>query len=108
LIAVGGAAGDLVGFNMAAGTIFIFGDTGIRHGAGMRRGTLGFFGATPPPMLPSFRHACRYRPAVLPVMFRQLRSYGFHVPDELFSASFDLYNGDLIEGGRGEVLIRAM
>jgi formylmethanofuran dehydrogenase subunit C len=107
LIAVGGNAGDLAGFNMAAGAIFIFGDSGIRHGAGMRRGSLGFFGPTPPPMLPSFRFACRYRPLVMPMMFRQLRSYGFQVPDDLFTASFDLYNGDFIEGGRGEVLLRA-
>jgi formylmethanofuran dehydrogenase subunit C len=108
LIAVGGNAGDLAGFNMAAGAIFIFGESGIRHGAGMRRGSLGFFGATPPPMLPSFRHACRCRPVIMPLMLGQLRSYGFRVPDDLFTASFDLYNGDLIEGGRGEVLIRAM
>ncbi len=108
LIAVGGNAGDLIGFNMAAGAVLIFGESGIQHGAGMRRGTLGFFGPNPPPMLPSFRYACRYRPAVLPLMFHQLQQYGFQTPDDLFSASFDLYNGDLIEGGRGEVLIRAM
>jgi formylmethanofuran dehydrogenase subunit C len=106
LIAVGGNAGDLVGFNMAAGAILVFGESGIRHGAGMRRGSLGFFGLHPPPMLPSFRYACRCRPVVLPVMFRQLRESGFSVPDELLTASFDLYHGDLIEGGRGEVLIR--
>jgi formylmethanofuran dehydrogenase subunit C len=106
LIAVGGNAGDLVGFNMAAGAIFVLGEPGIRHGAGMRRGSLGFFGPNPPPMLPSFRFACRYRPVVLPLMFRQIRQYGFPVPDELLAASFDLYHGDLIEGGRGEVLIR--
>lgn len=108
LIAIGGNAGDLVGFNMAAGAVFVFGESGIRHGAGMRRGSLGFFGPNAPPMLPSFRFACRYRPLVLSVMLRQLRGYGFQSPDELFTASFDLYHGDLIEAGRGEVLLRAM
>jgi len=88
--------------------VFIFGEAGIRHGAGMRRGSLGLFGAKSPRLLPSFRYACRYRPVVLPLMFRQLRQYGFHVPDELESALFDLYNGDLLEGGRGEVLVRAV
>jgi hypothetical protein len=39
-------------------------------------------------------------------MLRQLRRYRFHVPNDLLTASFDLYHGDLIEGGRGEVLIR--
>jgi formylmethanofuran dehydrogenase subunit C len=108
LIAVGGNVGDLAGFNMAAGAVFLFGESGIRHGAGMRRGSLGFFGPTAPPLLPSFRYACRYRPAVLPLMFRQLRAAGFVVPGDLLAAAFDLYHGDLIEGGRGEVLIRAI
>jgi formylmethanofuran dehydrogenase subunit C len=108
LIAVGGNAGDLVGFNMAAGAILVFGEAGIRHGAGMRRGSLGFFGPNPPPMLPSFRYACRLRPTIVPLMFGQLRQHGFPAPDSLWGAQFDLYNGDLIEGGRGEVLLRAL
>lgn len=107
LLAVGGRAADLVGFNMRAGTILVFGDSGIRHGAGMKRGTLGFFGPHPPPLLPSFRRACRYRPEALILVLRHLRMLGFPVPDDLWAAQFDLYNGDLIEGGRGEVLIKA-
>ena len=63
LIAVGGKAGDLIGFNMLAGTILTFDEVGIRHGAGMKRGTLGFFGAERPPLLPTFRFACEYRTA---------------------------------------------
>jgi formylmethanofuran dehydrogenase subunit C len=106
LLAVGGKAADLIGFNMLAGTIFVFGDSGIRHGAGMRRGTLGFFGPQPPPLLPSFRRACRYRPEVLPLLFRHLQSLRFHVPDDVLGAEFDLYHGDLIEGGRGEILLK--
>ena len=73
----------------------------------MRRGTLAFLGKNPPPLLPSFRRACRFRPEILQLLFRQLRRDGFQVPDDLFQAEFDLYNGDLIEGGRGELLIRA-
>ena len=105
LIAIGGNAGDLVGFNMLAGSVFIFGEPGIRHGAGMKRGTLTFLGP-PPPILPTFRRACRFRPDYLPLVFHELRRLNFRVPDELFSSSFDLYNGDMIEGGRGEILLR--
>jgi formylmethanofuran dehydrogenase subunit C len=107
LLAVGGNAGDLAGFNMLAGTILISGDSGIRHGAGMRRGTLVFLGDNPPTLLPTFRRACRYRPVVLRLLSRQLRQLDFHVPDKLSQAEFELYNGDLIEGGRGEALIKA-
>ncbi len=39
---------------MIAGTIAVFGECGIRPGAGMRRGTLALFGANPPALLPSF------------------------------------------------------
>ncbi len=105
LLAVGGDVGDLIGFNMLAGSIFVFGASGIRHGAGMRRGTLGFFGP-PPPLLATFRRACRYRPVMLTMLFRQLRKDGFHIADELLTQDFELHHGDMIEGGRGEILLR--
>jgi len=106
LVAVGGNAGDLAGFNMLAGSVLIFGNAGIRHGAGMRRGTLGFFGEETPPLLPTFRHACRYRPDVLSVILRRLKEHNFAIEEKLLGAEVDLYHGDLIEGGRGEILIR--
>jgi len=107
LLAVGGNVGDLAGFNMRAGTILVFGQGGIRHGAGMRRGTIGFFGETAPPLLLSFRHACSYRPETLGLLFQELRRHDFPIPDELFNTSFDLYHGDMLEGGRGEILLKA-
>ena len=106
LIAIGGNLGDLAGFNMLAGTVLVFGESGIRHGAGMRRGTLAFCGPAPE-VLPSFRRACRFQPAALQLIFRQLQRDGFQVADACLRDSYDLYNGDLIEGGRGEMLVRA-
>lgn len=108
LIAIGGNIGDLAGINMIAGSIFVFGTSGIRHGAGMKRGTIAFLGPEAPPLLPTFRRACRYRPEMLPLIYRQLRKHDFAVPEELFASSYDLFNGDLIAGGRGEILIRAL
>ena len=107
LLVVGGNVGDLAAFNMLAGTILICGEGGIRHAAGMKRGTLAFLGQWAPELLPTFRFACRYQPTVLTVLLRELRLQGFPVGDDLLSTQFDLYNGDLIEGGRGEILIRA-
>ncbi len=107
MLAIGGDTGDLIGFNMLAGSVLTFGETGIRHGAGMHRGTLGFFGPTAPPLLPTFRHACRYRPDILKLTFAHLRELGFPVPVDAAEMEVDLYNGDMIEGGRGEMLIRA-
>ena len=106
-IAIGGRSGDLAGFHMLAGSIFLFGKTGIRHGAGMRRGTIGLFAGGKPDLLPTFRHACRYRPIFLAIMFRHLDRHGFPFDEALLSAKYDLYHGDFLEQGRGEILARA-
>ncbi|MEK6235604.1 MAG: formylmethanofuran dehydrogenase subunit C, partial [Planctomycetales bacterium] len=64
LIAVG-SAGDAVAFNMIAGSVFVFGDCGIRPAAGMRRGCVALFGDDPPALLPTFRRDCVYQPQFL-------------------------------------------
>jgi len=107
LIAIGGNIGDLAGANMLAGSIFVFGESGIRHGAGMKRGTLAFLGKSAPPLLPTFRSACRYRPEVIQLIYRRLRQLEFAVAEELFTCAYDVYNGDFLAGGRGELLVRA-
>jgi len=106
LIAIGGAAGDMLGFNMLAGTVLVAGDAGIRPGAGMRRGTLCLLGPSPPPLLPSFRYACTARPEVVAMLLRHVRAKGLPIPDELLTAEVDLYNGDLVALGRGEIFVR--
>ncbi len=105
IIAIGGRAGDMLGFNMIAGTVLVFGECGIRPGAGMRRGTLGLLGPDPPPMLPSFRYACTAQPQVMPTMLNHLRSQGFAIDDRLFNATYDIYNGDLVALGKGEIFV---
>lgn len=107
LIAVGGNVGDLAGLNMLAGTILLFGESGIRHGAGMKRGTIAFLGQSAPPILPTFRRACRFQPQALQLLYRELRRCDFAVEGDLFTCAYDLYNGDFLTGGRGELLIRA-
>ncbi len=106
LIAIGGAAGDMVGFNMIAGTVLVFGECGIRPGAGMRRGTLGLFGPNRPQLLPTFRFASTYQPQMVRLMLRGLRDQGFGVDESLLAAEFDLYHGDLVALGKGEILFR--
>jgi len=107
MIAIGGRAGDVLGFNMIAGTVLVFGECGIRPGAGMRRGTLGLLGPNPPNMLPTFRHACTARPQVLPLMLGELRRQGFSVDEDLLNTDCEVYNGDLVALGRGEILVRS-
>lgn len=106
LIAIGGSAGEMIGFNMIAGTILVFGQCGMRPGAGMRRGTLGLFAPDPPPLLPSFRFSSTYRPQVISLMLRELIAKGFPMDQTLLSSDFDLFHGDLVTLGRGEILFR--
>jgi formylmethanofuran dehydrogenase subunit C len=107
LIAVGGRAGDLIGFNMLAGTILVCGATGQRHGAGMRRGTIALFGAPPPRLLPSFHRAGRFSPLALRLIWRELARAGFPPAAHTAAPACDVYVGDLLAGGRGEILLKA-
>jgi formylmethanofuran dehydrogenase subunit C len=108
LIAVRGNAGDGLGFNMLAGSIFIFGAVGIRPGAGMRRGTIGLLGlGAAPTMLPTFKYSCTYYPEFLRVYLLHLARNGFPVPEECLAAVYRRYNGDFLELGKGEILVRA-
>ncbi len=107
LIAIGGRAGDWTGVNLLAGTILAAAGCGRRPGANMRRGTLVLAGDQPPDLLPTFRHACRYRPTFLPLLLRELKQLGFELDPSWGAAAFDLFSGDLLELGRGEILVRA-
>lgn len=103
LIAIGGACGDFPGVSMIAGTVFLFGPCGVRAGAGMKRGTIAVFGETPP-LLPSFRYACTYRPVFLALYLRQLRAWGFAVEERYLGGCWRRWCGDLVSLGKGEIL----
>jgi formylmethanofuran dehydrogenase subunit C len=106
VIVIGGSAGDTVGFNMIAGTVVVLGECGIRPGAGMRRGTLALVGSNPPQLLPSFRYAATYQPQSIKILLRLIKKYGFEFDHTLLAADYDLYHGDLVSVGRGEIVFR--
>ncbi len=101
-IAIGGACGDHAGLGMIAGTILVFGSCGRYPGAEMRRGTIGLLGGGPVPLLPTFRRAGRFRPQFLALIERELRCTGFAGVDWP-SGELDLYHGDLLSLGKGEI-----
>lgn len=105
LIAVGGDVGDFAGVSLIAGSLFVFGRTGIRPGAGMKRGTLAVFGGAPP-LLPTFRFDCVYRPVFLDLYLRQLRAWGFSPAERVGGGPCRRYSGDLVSLGKGELLHR--
>ena len=105
LIAVGGELGEGAGREMVAGSIFGFGPVGRGSGSGMKRGTLALFGASDFEPSPSFEPSGTFRPHVLNIYLDQLRGLGFEVPASAFAGLIRRYNGDRINGGRGEILV---
>jgi formylmethanofuran dehydrogenase subunit C len=103
---IGGAAGDMLGFNMTDGTILVLGDAGIRAGAGMHGGMIGLLGPTPPPVLPSFRFDRTTRPESLASVLRNIRDKGLRHDESLLPAEIDVYVGDLVAEGTGELYLR--
>jgi len=107
LIAVGGSVGHAAGFGMIAGSLMFFGGVGRHCGAGMKRGTISLFSTTHrAELLPSFHYSCTDRPTFLSIYLGHLEQLGFAIPDGCLNASYDRYSGDLIELGKGEILVR--
>ena len=108
LIVVGGRLGEGAGRGMIAGSIFGFGPVGRGAGSGMRRGTLALFGVEDPGEFepsPTFEPSGTLRPHVLSLYLARVRAMGFAVPEAAFTAPIRRYNGDRLEGGKGEVLL---
>lgn len=111
LIAVGGSTGEGPGYGMIAGTILIAGECGPRPAVNMRRGTMVLTDPRQrPALLPSFRQACRRSPEFLPLVLAELERLGFQMSSsgkatDLIS-EYDVYNGDLLTIGKGEILMR--
>ncbi len=108
LIAVAGRAGVGLGRSMIAGSVFAFGPVGPLAAMGMKRGTIAMFGLDrpdDPPLLPTFAPSGRDRPPIISITLKALRSWGFDVPDQVFSGLLARYNGDRGDRGQGEVLV---
>jgi formylmethanofuran dehydrogenase subunit C len=103
LIAIRGDSGDFPGVSMIAGTIFLLGPCGARAGAGMKRGTIAFFSEMPP-LLPSFRYACTYRPVFMSLYLRQLQTWGLAIDDRFLGGRWRRWSGDRVSLGKGEIL----
>lgn len=102
-ITIAGDCGTLAGYRMRAGSLFVLGNCGPRPGAEMIRGTIGLFGKQPPELLPTFRKACQIAPQFLALMCKELhQAANIEIP-----AAVTLWNGDLLTGGKGELLLAA-
>jgi formylmethanofuran dehydrogenase subunit C len=106
IIVIGGQAGDMLGFNMTDGTIIVLGESGIRPGAGMHGGAIAMLGPSPPPVLPSFRHDRKTPPEKFAELLRELRGKGLRMDESQLPAEVDVYVGDQVADGSGELHLR--
>ncbi len=104
IIAVAGEAGKCCGYLMRAGTILVGGQVGRNAGAEMVRGTI-VAGALGKSTLRGFLSAGVQPMPVIALLRRTVSELGM-VPPPIFSTDrFELYHGDLLHGGRGELLV---
>ncbi|WP_237228187.1 formylmethanofuran dehydrogenase subunit C [Rubinisphaera sp. JC750] len=125
-IFIAGSAGDLVGERMRRGTIVVLGEVGRQvgremlagtillksapadlPGVGMKRGTILLLDQDFPETFPGphFDYAVRYEPVFIRVLLKHLQqAFGWNEAAEI-STIWDRYCGDMLEGGRGEILI---
>ncbi|QEH37337.1 Formyltransferase/hydrolase complex Fhc subunit C [Aquisphaera giovannonii] len=107
LIAIRGDVGAGLGRGMIAGTALVLGAVGRQAGAGMKRGSLilpDLDGQAEAFLVPTFAPAGRYPAPFLEIYYRQLEAWGFAIPRAISSRMLHRYNGDVLIGGRGEVL----
>ncbi|RIK80328.1 MAG: formylmethanofuran dehydrogenase subunit C [Planctomycetota bacterium] len=106
MIAVARNAGERLGTRMRAGTILVFGQCGAHPGAGMLRGTIGVFGPQRPQLSLAFRHGYTGPLPVLHLVEKQLHEANFFPPGlRLLAGRVELHHGDMLELGRGEILL---
>lgn len=103
MIAIGGDSGDFTGVNLLAGTIVVLGCLGARAGAGMKRGTI--LSMQPAELLPTFSHACDYRPSFLRLWLRHLQRAGLPIDAAQIDGCYARWCGDAVELNRGEILL---
>ncbi len=102
LVAVGGACGAAAGFEMRSGLIVVGGRAGHHAGLGMRRGSLVFL-ADIPTVPACFARGRAWAPPYLGLLIRRLKRAGFQ-PSSPLPSSWRQWHGDLLDGGRGEIL----
>ena len=96
-IVVRGTIGEFAGASMIAGTIVGSLGFGPRAGTGMKRGTLIACGQAAP-IASGFRYCCDYAPAYLDLIRKQFW------PELPEVEHLRCYRGDVLTGGRGELL----
>jgi len=102
IVAVGGDCGSGAAFELRAGTLLVAGRVGPEPGLAMRRGSLVAL-ADRPAVPTTFCRGRAWVPSFLGLLLASLVRAGFRPPAPL-PAAFRQWHGDILCGGRGEIL----
>ena len=106
LVVIGGTVGDFAGINMIAGSLFVFGACGIAPAAGMRRGTLAVFHDVDRRCYPPFAAAAAASRYSCEFICGTLKAHRLSHRRRAARMRYEVFHGDLLNGGRGEILVR--
>lgn len=106
LLVVGGRCGRLAGYRMRAGTLMVLGECGDSPGVEMLRGTLALLAQDCPALPPTYRAACLLAPTALALLRGRVARIAGRALADAIPGQVQFYNGDVLRGGRGEVLTR--
>lgn len=102
VVAVGGSCGEAAAFEMLAGTLLLAGTVGPHAGLAMRRGSLVSLVARLA-VPATFRRGRGWMPPFIPLLLTRLARAGFR-PALPLPGRFRQWHGDVLAGGRGEIL----
>lgn len=103
-VAVAGSVGAGCGTGLLAGTLLVFGGCTPDCGIGMKRGTIILAGLDESLVSPHFSSGSIYRGHMLPIIGGNLEAWPTEYKNFLGTTSFRLQHGDLMNGGKGEIL----
>lgn len=110
LIAVGGEVGRLPAHHGLAGTLLVARGPLELAGLGMRRTSIVSLDREAYPeslRTANFVESGAAQPIILRVLYARLRALGVDLDTACDFASYHLFSGDILEGGRGEILVAA-
>ena len=104
LLGIGGSCGEAAAFELRAGTVLVAGAVGRRSGMGMGRGSLIALASTPP-IPDTFAKGSAWSPTFVPLLAARLVRAGLPAPGPgRLRGPWQQWHGDLLAGGRGEIL----
>jgi formylmethanofuran dehydrogenase subunit C len=96
---------EQAGYQMQAGTLVIFHGPLPTPGLTMKRGTILILDpAIEPTWLPYYQPDCVYRPVFVQILLGRLQTLGCKLPEGARHGKYQLYTGDRLSSGKGEIL----